>query len=53
MSKKIEPKFFDMRDEEEDVPFTIADDRQERCAELELLFQRHFPSDTSEIGRVY
>jgi hypothetical protein len=50
---KREPKFFDPRKVDEQLPFTIPEETQERCSELELLFERHYPKDIIDISRVY
>jgi hypothetical protein len=44
--------FFDKQDNDEAVPFTIPDEIQNRCAELDKLFHRHFHRDSADIGRV-
>jgi hypothetical protein len=46
-------KYFDaFKFTDEQVPFEITDSRQERHAELEMLFERHFPKQMAEFAYV-
>ncbi len=45
-------KFFDSWDPKEETPFEIVDDIQERCEELEIIFESYFPKESVDIARV-
>ena len=45
-------KFFDSWDPKEETPYEIGDNIQERCEELEILFESYFPKDSVDIARV-
>lgn len=53
MNDDEELKFFDSWHKSEDTPFQIDDKVQERCEELNVLFENHFSLDSFESSRVF